>query len=178
VDTVVDIILPSYASISVRKSDLRIEEMAAHERPAALREVVIRAALDGCEVPVPETDVSRRVDMMIENFKRQLAVARMDFAEYLNQAGKSEELMRDQLREMARATIQKEAVLWRIAQAEGIAVEPQEVEARVAEIAALSGAAPAEMRDTLESAGRLPIILQEILFDKVGDFLVERCLLE
>jgi FKBP-type peptidyl-prolyl cis-trans isomerase (trigger factor) len=132
--------------------------------------------LGACEVDVPADEVARRVDRMIQHFEGRLATAGTSFAEYLAQAGKSEQTLRDQLRALAEEAIKKEAVLWRIAQQQGITVTPADLQARVAEMATLSSLSPAEMRAALETGGRVAAIVQEVLFDKVTEFLVDRCL--
>jgi trigger factor len=169
------IVLPEYGSITLSKADLLMEGVPVHERQTLLRETVIREVMDRCEISVPEASVTRRVDRMIGNFKRQLSTSGVAFADYLAQSGRSEETLHEQLRDMATEAIKKEAVLWYVAQAEGILVQPDEVAERVSQIAALSGDDSDEARSALEQGGRMPLIVQEILFDKVSDFLVDRC---
>ena len=171
VETALKIIVPAYGSIALSKADLGVEQVPAHERQAVLREAAIAELLGKCEVSISDASVAQRVEQMVANFKIRLSGSGVDFAGYLVDIGRSEETLREQLRDIATEAIKKEAVLWHIAHAEGISVEPAELDERVRQIALLSGADPDETRGCL---GRMPFLAQEILFDKVSDFLVER----
>jgi FKBP-type peptidyl-prolyl cis-trans isomerase (trigger factor) len=170
------VVIPPLQSILVCQIDLELEDAPIHERAFLRREAVLSAVLSACEVEVPADEVARRVDRMIQNFQGQLATAGTTLSEYLIQTGKSEQTLREQLRTLAAEAIKKEAVLWRIAEEQGIAVTPADLHARVAHMATLSSRSPAEMRAALEADGRVDAIVQEVLFDKVTEFLVDRCL--
>ncbi len=143
-----------------------------------MREAVIGALLNRCEIPVPEASVAQRVDTMVGNFKARLRENGVEFADYLVDTKRSEETLRAQLRVIATEAIKKEVVLWHVAQVEGILVQPAEVDERVGEIAGVWGGDPGETRTALEREGRMPHLVQEILFDKVSDFLLLRCVYE
>jgi trigger factor len=85
--------------------------------------------------------------------------------------GKKEEIFKF-ANESAKDHVKAQFVLTRIAEKEGIKVEPAELEARIAELAENSKSTPEKLREELESGGGAGMLEEQILVSKTLDFLL------
>jgi len=85
--------------------------------------------------------------------------------------GKKEEIFKF-ANESAKDHVKAQFVLTRIAEKEGIKVEPAELEARIAELAENSKSTPEKLREELESGGGADMLEEQILVSKTLDFLL------
>jgi len=99
--------------------------------------------------------------------------------------GVSEEVLRENQKDIVNAAsrsakdrVKANFILTRIAGAEGIEVNNDELKERVQELATQYRMTPEKMRTELEEKGALPQVREEILIGKVLDFLTSNATIE
>ncbi|MFQ5860264.1 MAG: trigger factor [Dehalococcoidia bacterium] len=117
----------------------RIAENLRQERERGARhrlhEEVLQQVVDDARVELPSLLIERELDRLLEE-QLQALQGQADLETYLQQAGKSEEEMRQELRPLAQERLTRSLVLRRLVEVEGIEVTEQEVEAEMASLKA------------------------------------------
>lgn len=128
-------------------------EASAQERVDELfRRMVIDAAAANATVEVPAVMVDRRVNTMVNSLAQQLPKG-VSFEEYVTASGRTVEQVVGELRPDAEQALRRELVVEAIADAEGIEISDDQVEAQVREDAAATGRAPERLLHDLRHHG-------------------------
>ncbi|HZX50092.1 MAG TPA: trigger factor [Candidatus Paceibacterota bacterium] len=102
------------------------KEMKETER---LRQEIVEKIAEKSQVAVPEVLVEREKAVLLDNVKRGVAeVMQMEFAEYLQKSGKSEQELLDSFAKEAEQRVKRFLVLREVAKKEGIEPTKEEVE--------------------------------------------------
>jgi trigger factor len=138
----------------VRK-DLEEESEAHADSVVAGR--LLDAVLDANPFEVPRSMVDRYVETLLGDTSKAEPGA--------------VERARAQLASEAEVSVKRLIALERIADGQGLRASPEDVDERIAKLAAAGGATPAQARAQLQKGGRLDTLAREITERKVLDFL-------
>ncbi|HXH21126.1 MAG TPA: trigger factor [Dehalococcoidia bacterium] len=130
-----------FASLDELKDRLRSDLLAAEEDEArhAYQHEVIEALVAQAKFEYPSVLLEREIDRVLEE------QANLDPRDpraqelYISRIGKSEQEVRDEVREMAEARLRRSLVLTRFAEAENISVTHEEIDAEIDRMAASAG---------------------------------------
>ncbi len=136
-------------------------------------EGVLTAMTDQAKIAYPPTLLERELDSMIEDYAQ--AVARQGFTlpRYLEVVSKSEEELRGELRPQAEERLKKALVFSKFTEEEGIAIEDEEVDREVDEIADSYGDQAEEVKKALLSPEPQRSIRSRLFSQKALERLVE-----
>lgn len=151
----------------------RLLEADREQAEAEFQEAVLDAAVDGAKIEVPDALVEARARELLDRMLHRLSHQGISREMYLQISGQSEEELVAESGEEARKTLQREAVLAAVVEAEEI--EPSDGDI----LDALQGPAlqekmsPQKLRKRLEKAGRLDDLKDDLAQRAALDFLVE-----
>ena len=133
---------------------------------------VFKTVIDSSDVDIPETMVEREVESLKEEYKQRLAAQGITWETLVKSQG--EEELTKNLREDAKTRIKNSLVIDKIAKDENLKLEPKDIEAKFAQLAAAYGMKP---QDLVKQLGKNPEVLtsisQQAMNDKVRDFLMQ-----
>jgi FKBP-type peptidyl-prolyl cis-trans isomerase (trigger factor) len=110
---------------------------------------------------------------MLEDFARSIQAQGTEFPKYLEASGATVEGMLASLRPGAENTVKTGAVLDAVVEAEGLAIDDDELLERIKSMAAQSGLEPAEFRSRLEESGRMTTVRRQLVREKAADLIVD-----
>ncbi len=137
-------------------------------RDAARGEIVEQLLNANPDVPVPDVMVDEEVDRRVDDFVRSMIVQGMDPRRHQIDWDDIREKQREPASRSARAMILLDA----IAEEKEITVEPEAVDRAIAHEAGARRQTPEAFRAKLTKDGRLESLRQQLLREKVLDFLV------
>lgn len=117
---------------SIRKDLTEQRERSAED---SFQSALIRKAAKNMTVEIPEPMLRRRVDDQMESFARRVRSQGFSLAQYLNMMGMNEQSYRQMLRISAESELRSELLLEAVANAEGVEITPEEIEAEYADAA-------------------------------------------
>lgn len=160
-----------YETLDELKAKIRgdLEKAAKEKADSSLREQVVEQLVQKNEVPVPPSLVQQQVQSM----KQELAF----FMQYMGQMGGNLGDLGlgndEEMAERAQSKVRAALLMGAVAKQQELDVDPEEVEAKLAEIAEQSGKHIAKVR--VEYAGEKRESLEnKILEDKILDYLMSR----
>ena len=164
---------PSFAALRERiESDIRAR--AEEEEKRKLQERAVDALVAGTTIEFPPQLVEREVEHMMSEIARPAGSGddRRALERHLQQAGRSEEDMREELRPAAIDRVKRTLTLIRLAEAEGIAVTPDDVEQ---ELLRLAGDSPqaAQIRQIFDTPFGRETLERQLRNRRVMDRLTE-----
>lgn len=128
-----------------------LKARAEAEARARYEEQVIQAAMDLARLDVPEVLIEQETDAMLSEQASRFRGGQKGLDEYLANIGKTNEEMKQELHPQARRRVVRTLVLDKIAQAEGVAVSPEEVQAEIGALAQQAGERANQIRRAFES---------------------------
>jgi len=144
-------------------------ERAVEER---FRRRVIDAAVAGADFQVPAAMVERRVEEILQDTSHQLPQG-ITLEQYLAMQGQTLDQAREGLRTDAELSIRRELVVEAIADAEGIMLSDDDIEARVRSDAAAAGRDPEELLGDLRRAGGWDNLREDLRIERAVDMIVD-----
>ena len=151
---------------SIRKEQESKRQEAANNN---FRALLIRKAVENMTVEVPDAMVNRRVNDMIEDMGRRCRAQGMSLEQYFQMMGVDERSYRNYIRPSAMSDIRTELLLEKVAEAEGLEVTPEEIEAEYA-----SSAERYNMEvERLKNAIPEDVISSDLKMKKAGDLILE-----
>ena len=123
---------------------------------------------------LPEAMVSLEVENRMQEMSQQLQAQGLNFEQYLQFSGQSQEDFFGQLRSSATVSAKVDLALRSIAQSESISVDDEELAGEFAKIGDQINKPGDEVRADFEQAGQVPTISSDILKTKTLDWLVDR----
>ncbi|MBA4418975.1 MAG: trigger factor [Syntrophus sp. (in: bacteria)] len=164
----------SFESLEVMKEGLKKEIEAEREsnRKKSITEQLIKHIVTGTDVPVPQGLLEKRIEAMMGEAKSRFKGQRMAEEEEIA----IENVMREQFKPRAEVGIKAEMVLARIAAAEGIKAEDNEVDEKIKAMAEEVKRPYQEVHDFYEQYNMLGGLKQGIAEEKTIDFLREHAI--
>jgi trigger factor len=142
---------------------------AEHESEHRLRDEVLSALIEQHRFEVPETIVSYQANQILQSMIRDMISRGMDpRTQEVNW-----EAMRDMVRDRAGDDVRGSMLLERVAEAEGLEVSDEEVEAEIQEMADGSRQSVEQVRASLTKQGGERSIADRLRNRKALDFLVQ-----
>jgi trigger factor len=156
---------------TLRKS---LEAEKVRQAETAKRNQIVDRLLSSVECELPPSYVKGEARRIMSEIVQQNQMR-----------GVSEEILRENQKDIINAAsrnakdrVKANFILTRIAEAEGIEVNDNELKGRVQELATQYRMTPEKMRTELEEKGALPQIREEVLIGKVLDFLTSNANIE
>ncbi|MGH2759825.1 MAG: trigger factor [Actinomycetota bacterium] len=166
-----------FDTLSELRADIRTRLLEINEAQAAaaLRESVLDAFVDtGVEVDLPDGMVDLEVDGLITSLAQILAAQGVRIEQYMQAQDLDPDALRGRFREQAERNITLRLGLDAVAQAEGLAVTPEDRTKEVDRIAARAEKSPEEVRRLIDEREDWGSVDGDILRAKALDLLVER----
>ena len=152
-----------FETVDELRADLRTR-LGRFKRSQArllLRERVADALVELVADDPPPSMVEAEVNERLHDLSHRLEQRRMTVAQFLDASGQDEQGLVAELRAEAARAVQLDLALRAVADAEAMSVSDDELDQAIAEMASQVGARPADVRDRLERAGRLPAVRSE-----------------
>jgi trigger factor len=132
-----------------------------------LRQSILDKVLLENPIPLPEILVEEEIRSRLEDMVRSMVFHRID----PRTADMDWKALRDRQEEPARKSVHARLVLDAVAEAEGLAVDRAEVEARIRAEAARIGESEEALRGRLQKGGGLEALTEQLLREKSLDFM-------
>lgn len=138
-----------------------------------MKNEVVKKVSQAAEVEIPPVLIERRIDSMVNDFRRKLAQQGLSLEKYLDHTQTSMEDLRKQYRDQAEQSVKTDLVLEAVAKAEGIEATEEEVEAEVEKMAKAYGQKPEQVKAVLGAQDNLEALKYSVTMDKTINFLLD-----
>ena len=136
-------------------------------------ENVVNAVCDNAKVEIPEVMVQKEIDSMLKDMEMRLKYQGIDLPTYYQYTGSSEEKMREYMKDTAERKIKSDLVIGKIAKAENVSADEEEVKKRAEEIAKQYGEKDLEKTVDLLMKAQGEYLKVEVINEKVVKMLVD-----
>ncbi|MBA3435712.1 MAG: trigger factor [Chloroflexi bacterium] len=171
--------LGDYADLATLRTEIarRLERSARDRARHAFADHIIEFTAANATVEVPELLVEREMDVMIDELKVRLAEQRIGFEEYQRATERDEAAIRGEYREQAEKRVKVLLVLGQVAEAEGVEVSDEAVEAEI-ERGRQSAEANPRLVEYLESERGRSYLRSQLRRTQVVESLIDRYIAE
>ncbi len=139
---------------ALRESVLdNLTSTAEREADQELYDEALDQVTQDAEVEFADVLVDRQLDHMWHERSQAMQSQRMDMDTYLQQIGKSEEEVKEEMRPGTRERLVRSLILEKLSEEEKIVVTPEDVDKQIEEILAASGSSDESVRQTVSSEG-------------------------
>lgn len=152
---------------NVRKD---LAKRAGERADRDMRELLVKELVKKNPLPVAPALIERGIDSQIQRAKLSLAMQGVD----LEQAGVDLSGMRDKLRDGATDEIRGQLLLEAIADKESLQITDEDVDKKIAELAAAQGKRPAKVKGEMLKEGSLDTMRWRLRQEKALDLLASR----
>ena len=130
-----------FDSLDDLREEVRKElvEEAEAEATRQYREAVVQALIEGTSFELPLVTIEREIEHMEEDRATVLGRINVRMDDYLQSIGKTEEEMRDEMRERAVERVRRGFVISKVAELEALEVSDEEVQERVKDVGSETG---------------------------------------
>ena len=144
-----------YETLDGLRETIREEMVQRKEADARrdLRETVLNELVGDSKIEIHSSLVEEEQDTMIRETTRMLEQSRLNFQQYLQIMGKSQEEYRDEIEPEATARVKRDLALTAVADAEGIEVTDEEIQNWLDVFTAVGGK-PMQLRDAQPRTAR------------------------
>jgi trigger factor len=167
--------LGDFETLEDLRARIRADITAAREQAAKaeLQRTLLESLVERASFDVPPGMIERQLQQQLHTAREQLE-ARVPEEELLGQL----ERWKEQWRESAERKVREGLLLQAVTQAEGLSVSPQEIEARIQEMAAQQGVDPGRLRKTFGGEVFERALEAQMADEKALDFLAARAKVE
>ena len=148
----------------------KLEEENKNKAKYETEEEAIKTVCDNTEIDIPSGMVETETDNMIKDIEQRLMYQGLNFAQYLQMMGKTEEDMRKEMKEQAERQVKTKLVLGAIVEAEKIEATDEEVKAKLEEMATMYGK---DAKDLEANESLKAYIAESVKTEKAISFIVE-----
>ncbi len=134
-----------------------------------MRQQLLDKLVDGLDFPIGESLIENKLNQMVDNVRSHLQERGLD----LEQAGMSEEKLKEKMREDAISQVRTELVLDKIADEEAVQVEREELSQYLD-----SQASNANIDRAQLEAAVLQHVLPKIRANKTVEYLISQCVIK
>lgn len=157
-----------------KAEELKVKEEQRVE--SAYRNGILSKVIENASLIVPGSMIAREVDQRIREFENTLKQQGANLDMYLQMSGLTMDGIADQVRPMAEGRVRRDIVLGAIAEAEGITVTDEEIDAKTADIAKLYNMDADKLKAELVKAKNFESFVENLKVDielqKTIEFLV------
>jgi len=164
-----------YDDLDALKESLR-EDLVVRKEAQNDRELLEKAReilVEGAVVEFPKLIVDEEIESMLRRHDSTLRDQGLDLESYLKVMKKDREQYIEDLQPDAVKQVKGNLVLGKLAELEGLKVEPDEIQQQIAERSLIYGEASEELQEVLSSPGGLQYLATDILTGKAFDRLLE-----
>lgn len=151
----------------------RLSDLKRARAQMALRDEIGKALADLVEDEVPEALISAEMSERINDLAMRLSARGLTIEQWIEATGQDEASFVEGLRQAAITAAKVDLALRAVAEAQGIEVDDDELEAEVAALAERVGQRPAKVRAQLERADQMPAIRSDLKKRKALEWLVD-----
>ena len=148
----------------------KLEEDNKNKAKYETEEEAIKTVCDNTEIDIPSGMVETETDNMIKDIEQRLMYQGLNFAQYLQMMGKTEEDMRKEMKEQAERQVKTKLVLGAIVEAEKIEATDEEVKAKLEEMATMYGK---DAKDLEANESLKAYIAESVKTEKAISFIVD-----
>mgnify|MGYP006287659981 CR=1 FL=1 len=161
-----------HESIEEMREDLKqeLQTEKEEERNEKLKDKIVEKIIDSSGFSAPEEMVKNVAQERMRNFKEQLGEE--SYQKYLEGQSTTEGKFQQKLIDSARSEIQRELILDKIAEQEGITLTDEEFEERLERKAEESDVNPVKFKSQLKAEDELESYRESLVREKVLDFLL------
>lgn len=161
------------------KADTKVKLQESKEAQALLKmkDSVLAKIYEANDIDIPEVLVEDEITSMMQEFDQQLRSQGLDLEKYFEYLQKDPAEFRTELREDAFRKVKTRMIVSAIAQAEGITVAPEELDAEIDMMAAQYKIEPAKIKEML-GAENLAFLEKDIKMRKAMDFVFEKAIIK
>ena len=158
------------------KADLqaKIGEIKRVTSEAETRNRVLEKVVSETALVVPDALLNEEMSYRLSRFADQLRRGGVTIQQYLERTGQTEEQIEADLRVQAERNVSAQLILEEVGKREGFGASDDEVAAELSEHAKALGKEDKELREQLESGGRMGALAADIIRRKALDLIVER----
>ncbi len=169
-----------FETLQELKNDIlnRLKEAAKAQAENKMKDELVEKATQGSQVEVPEIMIQQKIDFMTQSLSQRLSMQGLNLEDYLKFSGTSVETMREEYRPAAEKAVKIDLVLETIAAKENIVATDEDIDAKVAEMAARYNSEAGVFKQWLVNAGNLEPLKTSIVIDKTVDMLQERAVIK
>jgi trigger factor len=161
------------------KADTKAKLQESKEAQALLKmkDSVLAKIYEANEIDIPEVLVEDEITSMMQEFDQQLRSQGLDLEKYFEYLQKDPSEFRSELRDDAFRKVKTRMIVSAIAQAEGITVAPEELDAEIDMMAAQYKIEPAKIKEML-GAENLAFLEKDIKMRKAMDFVFDKAIIK
>ena len=148
----------------------KLEEENKNKAKYETEEEAIKTVCDNTEIDIPSGMIETETDNMIKDIEQRLMYQGLNFAQYLQMMGKTEEDMRKEMKEQAERQVKTKLVLGAIVEAEKIEATDEEVKAKLEEMATMYGK---DAKDLEANESLKAYIAESVKTEKAISFIVD-----
>jgi trigger factor len=156
-----------FKTLDELKEDIKkqITHDRQHQAQNKYQEDVLRVISENTTVDIPQALIEQQVVYNIDELRRNLTYRGQTYQEYLETEGKTEEEYKKELEPLSRDQLKASLVISEIANVENVTVEPEEIEAKIAELR--KQYTDAQMQNELDKPENRRDIASRLISDKV-----------
>ncbi|MDF2499770.1 MAG: tig [Anaerosporomusa subterranea] len=158
----------NFDSVEELKADIKnkLEVTASQKSERDYRNEIMKQAVEGVKVDLPEVMVEAKIDQMIEDLDINLQNRGLKLENYLQYMGTDATGLREKYRESADIAVRTDLLLDEIAKAEALKVENEDLDQEVHAMAQSYNAPVDEVRKIVIEQGRVGALSQNVLRKK------------
>jgi trigger factor len=162
-----------FESVDEMRAALRadMEAEAVREAEAGVRSQLLRQLVERSRIEFPTALVDREVAKDLQALNKDIESRGGTMERYLQAAGKTMQQLQDEMALAATTRLKNGLVLGHIAQTENLRVTPDELNAELARLAQKAGMKVGEYRRRVKDEGRMADLEEQLLQQKLFDFL-------
>lgn len=148
----------------------QLEKSAERKAQNEIEDKLLKEISASSETEIPDVLVERQLDNIMQDIRYRLAYQGMKLEDYVKYIGADMEGFRNNYREQATADVKAQLVIDKIIDTENIGCTDEELDARIAELAADAGKTAEEYRKGLDEK-RISRLKDSIIIKNLFDFL-------
>lgn len=166
--------ISEFDTLDEYKADLR-KKLEAQNEERTKREyedAVLNEVADNAEIEIPQVMVEKEIDVMIKEFETRLRYQGLDLESYYKYTDSTQEKLRNYMKDNAEKKVRLDLVLEKVAETEKIDATEEELKSKAEEYAKQYGVKDVEKTADLLLKGQKEYIKNDVVNQKVVDFLV------
>ena len=154
------------------KADIKAKQEKQNEERAKYetQEAVVKALCENVKVQIPSGMVEMEIDNMLRDIEQRLSYQGLKLEQYLQMMGKTEEDMRNEMKEQAERQVKTKLVLEAIVVAEKIEATEEEIKAKLEEMATMYGK---DVKELESNASLKAYVAESAKTEKAISFIVD-----
>lgn len=165
----------TFQTLDEYKADIRknLETNAERRAVESQNAEIIDKAVANMTLDLPPVMIENRIDQMINELSAQLQTQGMKLEQYMAFSGMDMDKLREERREAAKKNVLTDILLDRVADAEKISVDPNELNYEIAVMAQMYRTPPKQIAKYLQDSGQLLNVANSIRRRKAVKFILD-----